>query len=192
MKYAHEFRERFSQRRVFTARDVAIYFGGKKLSSQYRSVFLHNLEKKGEIRRIKRGVYTFSFEIACVGFAYSPFYYGLQDALSVHNLWEQEANPIVITPTKARQGLHLFDGNNYIVRRISRKIFFGFSQMKQGGQFVPVSDVEKTLIDFFYFREPLSKEVVLEMRRRIKGKILEKYLRKCPKRLREIVRNALK
>jgi len=192
MKYAKEFRDKFAKRRSFNARDVALYFRQKGLSAQYRRVLLHNLVKKGGLKRIKRGVYTFSNDISCVGFAYSPFYYGLQDALSMHNLWEQEANPIVITPQKARQGMRSFLGNNYLVRRISRRMFFGFSHVRHGGQFVPVSDVEKTLIDFFYFREPLSKDALAEIKGKLDKKVLEKYLKKCPKRLRGTIRNALK
>jgi len=191
MKYAGEFREHFGKRKIFTSRDVSLYFAKLGISNGYRDVLLHNLAKKGELKKIKKGTYTFSSEITCAGFAYSPFYYGLQDALSMHNLWEQETNPIVITPQRARQGMRSFEGNNYLVRRISRSMFFGFSQVKYGGSFVPVSDVEKTLIDFFYFKEPLSKEALMEIKARMDKKVLEDYLKRCPKRLGKIVRKAI-
>ncbi|PIN82780.1 hypothetical protein COV61_04960 [Candidatus Micrarchaeota archaeon CG11_big_fil_rev_8_21_14_0_20_47_5] len=192
MKYLKEFRERFAKREVFTSRDVKMYLGEMGASDEYVNLLLHNLVKRGEIKRIKKGAYTFSDEITCVGFAYSPFYYGLQDALSVHNLWEQEANPIVITPRRVRQGMRSFEGRNYLVRRIERKMFFGFGQKKCSGRVLPVSDMEKTLIDFFYFRERLSGEVVKEMKGKVKRKVLEEYLKRCPKRIAGIVKNALR
>ena len=87
---------------------------------------MNHLTKKGEIKKITRGAYTFKEEIEVVGFAFSPFYYGLQEALSLRNLWEQEVNPVVITPRKIRQGVRKFLGNNYLIKRVNRSMFFGF------------------------------------------------------------------
>ena len=191
MKYARELREHFRGRPVFTSRDVALHFSRKKLSRGYRRLLLHNLVKNGELLQVKRGAYTFGSDISCAGFAYPPFYYGLQDALSIHGLWEQETNPIVITPRRVRQGMRSFGGRNYLVRRISRKMFFGFEQVKHSGVYLPVSDVEKTLIDFFHFRERLPQDALVEIKMRMDGKRLGEYLKRCPKRMRVKVRNAL-
>ena len=191
MKYAKGLREHFGNRAVFTSRDVALYFSQEKLGGAYRNLLLHNLIKRGELRQVKKGAYTFGNEITCVGFAYPPFYYGLQDALSMHGLWEQETNPVVITPRKVRQGLRQCGGRNYLVRRISRGMFFGFAQARHGGMSVPVSDIEKTLIDFFHFRERLEPGALGEIKKRIDRKRLDGYLEKCPRRLQAIVRGAL-
>ena len=42
-----------------------------------------------------------------------------------------------------------------------------------------VSDVEKTLIDFVYFKEPLQDEVLEEIRGRIEKNKLNEYLEQC-------------
>ena len=191
MKYAKELREHFGKRAIFTSRDVALHFSQKKLGGAYRNLLLHNLMRRGEIRQVKKGSYTFGDDIACVAFAYSPSYYGLQDALSIHGLWEQETNPVVLTSRRVRQGLRQFEGRNYLVRRISRKMFFGFAQMKHGGMFIPVSDIEKTLIDFFHFRERLGPEALGEIKKRMDRKKLDGYLKKCPRKLRITVMGAL-
>jgi predicted transcriptional regulator of viral defense system len=63
---------------------------------------MSNLIKEKKIHKITNGKYTFQEEIMCVGFAFSPFYYGLQEALSLHNLHEQETNAIIITTNKIK------------------------------------------------------------------------------------------
>ena len=180
MKYVAEMRKRFGNSPAFTIDDLKVFLGKRGISGGYLNLLVHNLLSDGEIKRISRGVYTFSEELEVVGFGFRPFYYGLQEALSLRNLWEQETNPVVITPRKVRSGMRVFEGANYRVRRIDRRMFFGFSMMRYKGFWIPVSDLEKTLIDFIYFKEPLSQEVEAEMRKKADGKILREYLKKCP------------
>jgi predicted transcriptional regulator of viral defense system len=142
---------------------------------------MNHLTKKGEIKKITRGAYTFKEEIEVVGFAFSPFYYGLQEALSLRNLWEQEVNPVVITPRKIRQGVRKFLGNNYLIKRVNRSMFFGFEMIKYYEFWIPVSDVEKTLIDFVYFKQALPKETIEEIKQQIRDEILFGYLKRVPK-----------
>jgi hypothetical protein len=59
-------------------------------------------------------------------------------------------------------------------------MFFGFEMIKYFDHWIPVSDVEKTFIDFVYFKEPLQEEVLAEIRKRIDRKKLDGYLKKCP------------
>ncbi len=166
--------------RTFTITDLRVILGKHKISKGYLNLLVHNLLAKGEIRRVSRGVYTFSDETEVVGFGFRPFYYGLQEALSLRNLWEQESNPIVITPRKVRSGVRIFNGANYVVKRIDRRMFFGFRTMKYKNFWIPVSDVEKTLIDFVYFKEHLSPEGIDEIKRRIDRKVLNRHLKRCP------------
>ncbi len=191
MKYSDEFRQHFSKTTVFSARDARLFLQSKGASGQYCRLFLHNLVAAGKLHRITKGAYSFHEEIQAVGLAYAPYYYGLQDALSLHGFWEQETNPIVITPRKIRPGVRTFLGNNYLVRRISRRMFFGFHAIKYGGFWVNVSDPEKTLIDFAYFKAPLSKEALVELRKKIDGKKLNKYLGRTPSQARRRVKQVL-
>ena len=175
---------------VFTMRDAKLFLG--KTSHNYLYLLIHNLLKTGELKRITKGVYTFHEEAQLVGFAFEPFYYGLQDALSLHNLWEQETNPIVITTRNIRSGTRNFEGSNYIVRHVNRKIFYGFDIIKYFNYWIPVSTIEKTLIDFVYYREPLSKETVNEIKRKINHEKLNEYLKRTPAKIREKVLKLLK
>lgn len=180
MKYLKEVRERFKKAPAFTITDLRVFLGRKGISREYLHLLVHNLLAKGELKRISRGNYTFRTESEVVGFGFRPFYYGLQDALSLRNLWEQETNPVVITPRKVRSGVRDFDGANYVIRRVGRSMFFGFETIKYGDFWIPVSDVEKTLIDFVYFRQPLGRETVEEIKKRLNEKRLSAYLKRCP------------
>ncbi|MBI3587571.1 hypothetical protein HY995_04955 [Candidatus Micrarchaeota archaeon] len=181
MKYSKDFKAHFSSKPAFSARDASMFLQSKGASAGYARLFLHNMAKRGELHAIARGAYTLNEEVESVGMAYSPYYYGLQEALAIHGLWEQETNPIVITPRTVRSGVRQFMGRNYLVRRIGRKMFFGFETRSYGDFWINVSDVEKTLLDFAHFREPLSKEVLAEFKRRIDQKKLSAYLKRVPK-----------
>jgi len=181
MKYIDLVRTHFRVRTIFTIKDVKRLLSQKGISLNYTYVLMNHLTKKGEIKKITRGAYTFKEEIEVVGFAFSPFYYGLQEALSLRNLWEQEVNPVVITPRKIRQGVRKFLGNNYLIKRVNRSMFFGFEMIKYYEFWIPVSDVEKTLIDFVYFKQALQKETIEEIKQQIRDEILFGYLKRVPK-----------
>ena len=176
---------------AFTSRDVSTFLGSKGASKAYENLLLHKLVREGKLFRISRGVYTFHEEVQVAGFAFQPFYYGLQDALSLRNLWEQETAPLIISPRKIRKGRRIFLGSNYSVKRISRKMFFGFETIKYGEFWIPVSNVEKTLIDFVYFRQPLQADVVREMKKSIRKDVMREYLKKVPVQIARKVRMLL-
>jgi len=188
MKYINAVREHFAFRPVFRIQDVKVLLNKQGPSDAYIYLLVHNLAKCGEIKRLTRGIYTFRKEAEVTGFAFSPFYYGLQDALSFRKLWEQETNSIVITPRRVRSGQRTIGGARTIVRRIDRRMFFGFDTIRFHDLYLPVSDVEKTLIDFLYFREPLRKDVLETMRGQIRKDVLKSYLKRTP----ECVKEALK
>ena len=181
MGYVKALREHFGNKVVFSMRDLRIFFSRQKISSAYRNLLVHNLLKKGEMVRITKGRYTFQKDSCVFGFAFSPFYYGLQEALSLRKLWGQETVPVIITAKKFRPGIREIGGSKIIIKRIGRKMFFGFDFVKQFDFELPVSDPEKTLIDFAYFRQQLDPAVLHEIKKRIDGQKLRQYLLKCPK-----------
>jgi len=188
MKYTLKFREHFSRVPTFTARDAQLFLKGLGARRGYVNLMLMNLVKKGELRKIKRGVYTFGEDPMLAGFAFSPSYHGLQDALSISDLWDQETNTVIVTPLRVRTGMKDMLGGKVMVRRIGRKMFFGFDTVRYFDYWIQVSDVEKTLIDFVYFREPLQEGVLAEIKKRIDRKKLDGYLKRCPGRVRKRVR----
>lgn len=192
MKYVNLVREHFSKQYVFSVRDLSIFLSKKRISKPYAYLLLHNLLKRNEIVRVSRGIYSFKKDPVHWGFAFSPFYYGLQEALSLRNAWEQESIPVIITPRRVRPGPREISGANILVRRIKRKAFFGFEMIKHYDSFIPVSNTEKTLIDFFYFKEPLPENALDNLLSRANKKKLHAYLQKYPARFRKTFEKAVK
>jgi len=180
MKYKKQLYDNFKKSKVFSLRDVRILFNNKNISKDYSKNLMSNLIKEKKIHKITNGKYTFQEEIMCIGFAFSPFYYGLQEALSLHNLHEQETNAIIITTNKIKPGIREIMDTNVYLRRIDKKYFFGYDFIKYYDIEIPVSDIEKTLIDLVYYKENISKDLILEIKKKIDLIKLNKYLEKYP------------
>ncbi len=182
MRHIKEFRDHFSKQPVFSINEAKIFLRKKGITPSYLHQLIHYLLKKQELRRISRGVYTFHDDVSVVGFAFKPFYYGLEDALSIHGLWEQESNPVVITIRKVRTGVRSFNGRNYIVRHIAKQMFFGYELVRYSEFWLPVATVEKTLIDFLYFRISLSNELLQAFGERVDRERLKELVLKIPEK----------
>lgn len=188
-KYLKNILEFFEKTPVVSSRDITMMV--KKSKNGYAHLLVHNLIKSGKIRKIVKGFYTIHEDPIVSVFCFKPSYIGLQDALSLHNIWDQETNVSIITSRKVRTGVRKMLGSNVLLHNIKSKYVFGFQLMKYGDLFVPVSDLEKTLIDFVYFRESLDREVLKRIKRRIDTEKLKSYLKYYPERTRDRILNIL-
>ncbi len=178
VKYIHDIRELFKESPVVTISSLKRYF--PKKNKKYLYLLIHNLLKKREIYQITKGYYTIYEDPMLAFYCFKPSYLGLQDALSIHNLWEQETIPIIITTRKVRQGIRSIQGMNVLIKRINKHYFFGFDYVKQGDFHVPVSDIEKTFIDLLYFKQNIEKEVLNALKKKIARTKLKQYLKPYP------------
>lgn len=158
---------------------------------EYAKQLIRNLLLKGRISRLAKGIYTSQKNPEFAVLCFKPAYLGLQDALSFHDLWEQETIPVIITSRKVRMGIRKIMGMNVMVKGINSKYLFGFDYLPQEKSHLPYSDIEKTLIDFVYFKKKLNKDVLKEISKRINKKKLETYLKSYPKRTKKIIDNLL-
>ena len=170
-------REFVARTPIFTARDVAAIVG----YSGYALLMLHNLAGRGEVHRVARGLYSRLDDPVLAVFAFAPAYLGLQEALSMRGGWEQETNVVLVTSGKAAPGEREVLGGRVIVHRVAPKYFFGFDHVPYGDFDVPVSDLEKTLIDLVYFREPPGEDVFGELLEKADREVLDGYLARYPK-----------
>ncbi len=192
-KYIDAIRENFNSNEfpVFTITDMRVFLNGKGISPRYLKLLINHLIKTKEIKRISKGAYTFHDDIALVGFAYKPFYYGMEDALSYRNVWTQATNPIVMTTRGIREGLRKFQGGNYIVKRVKVRLFFGFDFIRHYGMWIPVSDLEKTLIDLIYYRHGIRDDALELLMKGINKRKLNEYLSHYSKNFRKKVNSYL-
>ncbi len=194
MKYIEYVREHFNDPGfpVFRFSDLRTALKSRKISDTYLKRLINYMTANGEIKRITKGAYTLHDEITVVGFAFQPFYYGLENALTIRKLWEQGTNPIVVTPKLVRVGVRKFGGSNYVVQRICRRLFFGYELVKYYDFWIPVSDAEKTLLDFIYFKHYLRGDVLEELKHKIKMEKVAAYLENYPKKFEKELLKTLK
>ena len=180
MKYSKDFELIFNSfdYTVFTIDDVKLALKEKNISYPYLRLMLHNLIKSGTVKRITNGVYTFHNDMAVIGFAFRPFYYGLENALSFLGISQQVTNDIIITTRNIRTGTRNFYGRNYRIVKIPKNLLFGYNTIKYGNFWIPVSDLEKTLIDMLYFKVQIRAELYKTISKNLDTKKLHKYLKR--------------
>ena len=189
IKYIQDIRKFFRESPVIDINSLKKFISKK--DKKYIYLLISNLLKKKEISRITKGYYTIYDDASLIVFCFKPSYLGLQNALSFHNLWEQETNPVVITTNNIRSGLRKVFGRNTLLKRIPGKYMFGYEYYKYPLEdrdiYIPYSDIEKTFIDMVYFRQPLDEEVINNFKEKIDKKKLLNYLKKYPLKIRNRV-----
>jgi predicted transcriptional regulator of viral defense system len=190
-KYQKDIRELFKKSPVVSFDSIERIVKNKTNANQYTKQLVRNLILKGKIKKIGKGYYTSHDETSLAVFYFKPAYLGLQDALSHHNLWEQETITVIITPRKVRQGIRRIMGTNILVRRIEKKYFFGIGYGKEP-LYLPYSDIEKTFIDMVYFKQKISEEAKENLVKSINKKKLNSYLKIYPGSFRKKVLGHLK
>ena len=187
MMQTDRIREYAKRTPVFDAKSVIRLVG----DASYAYLLLNHLAKRGEIRRLTKGYYTTREDPSLLVYCLKPAYLGLQDAMSFHNLWEQETVPVIITIRKIRAGLRNVLGSNVKLRRISREHFFGYDYFKRDDILLPVSDIEKTFIDMVYFKE-IREDMLSGFHGRIDRKRILEYLKKYDKKFASKVLSMMK
>ena len=157
----------------------------QKKVKQYQKQLIRNSILKGKLKALAKGYYTAYDNPSLSVFCFKPGYLGLQDALSFHNLWEQETIPIIITSRKVRSGIRKIMGMNVLLRRIDKKYMFGVDYFQDGNFCFPYSDIEKTFIDMVYFKEELSREALKNLSRKLNKKKLNNYLKHYPESIKK-------
>jgi len=189
IKYIDKVRKFFEESPIVSINSLKKFLGKNK---KYIYLLINHLIKRGEIKRLTDGFYSLYDDPSLAVFCFKPAYLGLQNALSIYNLWEQETIPVIITTRKIRTGIRQISGINVLIRRIKKEYFFGFEYIKYGDFYLPVSDIEKTFIDMIHFKQDIDKETLKNFKKRINKPKLKIYLKKYPKRIRERILNKLK
>lgn len=160
--------------------------------STYVYLLLNKMVAQGKLHRLTRGMYSLTDDPTLAVFCFKPAYLGLQEALGIHNLWEQETNAVILTTKTVREGPRLVSGSTVLLKRIPPQLFFGIEYQQYWDFYLPVSDVEKTFLDLIYFRQHIDKELLHQFRRRINRKTLKKYLAYYDPALRKEVQRFIK
>lgn len=180
--YQEQVAELFRKSPVVDYKSIGRIVKSRSNSEQYAKQLIRNLVLSKKIKRLAKGDYTVYNDTSLAVFCFKG-YLGLQDALSIYNLWEQETIPVIITAKKVRQGIRKIMGSNVLIRRLDKKYLFGFDYIKHENFYLPYSDIEKTFIDLIYFRQKINQETLENIKGKINRVKLEKYLKVYPKRI---------
>lgn len=183
-KYVKDIERLLQKSAVISYRSIEKIIKEKKDVRQYAKQLVRNFIRQGKLFPLTKGWYASHEDSSLAVFCFQPAYLGLQDALSHHNLWEQETIPVIITTKKVRQGLRKVFGSNILIRRIDPKYFFGITYSEDTPA-LPYSDVEKTFLDFMYFHEIVSPEIKQAIMKKIDRKKLKAYTQPYPPLIRK-------
>ena len=191
-KYRKEIEALLAKSPVVHISSIAAIIEQKKRVRQYVKRCINVLLAAGKIKQLSKGWYTTRDDPSLAVFCFQPAYLGLQDALSMHNLWEQETIPIIVTVKKVRQGIRSILGKNVLIRRIKKEYYFGLTYIQHESVALPYTDVEKTLIDLVYFHQPISKVTLKTMKKKIDLKKLAIYIKNYPRTFQKKLNNLLR
>jgi len=181
IKYINDIRDFFKKNIIVDINSLKRFIQKERRGEKYVHQIVHNMIEKREIKRITSGYYSIYDDPIISVFCFKPSYIGLQSALSIHDLWEQETIPVILTTRKIRQGVRDVAGSNIILHRISSRYFFGIEYKKEGDIHIPVSDLEKTFIDMLYFKQKIGSDLLKEFKKRMDKEKLKKYAKRYHK-----------
>jgi len=148
-----EFREALKVFPVFSNADI------QKLDPRFDRRRLVEWQQKNYIQKIRNGYYCFSKEERGEGnlfylsnMIYKPSYISLETALSYYNLIPEGV--YLFTGVSTRKTI-MFETplGNYKYHKIKKELFFGYKLVKIGEYNVKLAEIEKTILDLFYFRK---------------------------------------
>jgi len=170
-------------RKYFNRRDKPVFSYSElrmlDIPRNYIKVLLHHMVRRGEIVRIRRGWYSFHRDPIIFIFTLPPntAYYGLGFAAHIYDVWDQVPNPEILTyiaPRKIRVGTYIVLNTPIIIRKISRKMFYGYGLIRYGEWNIPISTPEKILIDMVYYNYPFIDEIIPNLLEKIDIKRIKK------------------
>ena len=151
-----EFQNLLSPYHVFSLKDVL------KIDPDFHRIQMDRWEKKGYLRKIRRGFYCFSMQDADQNFLfftankiYAPSYVSLEIALKYYGFIPEEIFQVTSVSTRKTTNFATPIGNfNY--RRIKQSLFWGYRLVDFGRQKLLMADPEKAILDYLYIHSALK------------------------------------
>lgn len=151
-----EFQNQLSEYYVFSLKDIL------KVLPDFKRIQLDRWEKKGYLKKIKRGFYCFSSEEVTSDFLfytankiYAPSYVSLEMALKFYGLIPEEIFQITSVGTKKIASFET-DIGNFNYRHIKPSLYYGYRLVDFGKQKILIAEPEKAVLDYLYVHPNLK------------------------------------
>lgn len=151
-----ELRKRIIDYPLFTFNDILKWF--PDVNPKTLEVQIHQWKKRGEIEKIKKGLYWFKEKeiedkFYLVEKLYFPSYVSLESALNYYGIIPDIPQMVTsVTPLITRKYKTPF--GTFLFRHLKKDYFFGFRTVKSKKEknfFYNIATPEKALLDFLYF-----------------------------------------
>lgn len=157
MRYL-EFKSNLEKFTVFSISDI------RKIDPSFYRPRLNEWQKKGYIKKIRRGFYTFSdieFNeqrlFLTANRLYSPSYISLEMALSNYGLIPEGVYSVTSISTRKTR---VFDTalGRFSYRNVRPGLFFGYFLAGVDDKEYKIAEIEKAVLDYFYLNPKMSDE----------------------------------
>jgi len=151
-----EFREQLKDFIIFSLDDI------KKIEPSFHRQRLNEWQKKGYIKKVIKKYYVFSdFEIderslfIIANKIFDPSYVSMESALSYYNLIPEGVYSVIsITSRKTYVFKSSLAQFNY--RKIRPELMFGYGLVQYRNHAFKMAEIEKALLDYFYFNPKIK------------------------------------
>lgn len=153
-----ELREKLKDFAVFTLPDI------RKIEPNFYPARLNEWQKKGHIKKLRRGYYLFSdatlnekalFLIA--NKLYSPSYVSFEMALSHYGLIPEGVYLVTSASTKKTANFKTLI-SEFSYHRVKPSLFFGYGLEQYQGQGYKIAEMEKALLDYLYINSHIATD----------------------------------
>lgn len=137
---------------IFTAEQA-----GRILGSSHVNISLSRWEKRGEISRLKRGLYVVANkpvdEQVIANYLYQPSYVSMETVLNQAGIIP-DVSSVVTSVVTGKPRKFDTEMGNFAYSKVSRELFFGYELVNdvKSGQLMKVARPEKALLDYMYVR----------------------------------------
>lgn len=151
-----DFQNRFSIYHIFSLQDV------RKVCGDFSYRQLDRWERKGYLKKLKRGFYCFGHQDIDQNFLfytankiYAPSYVSLEMALKHYGLIPEEIFQITSVGTKKTTKFETSVGN-FSYNQIKPSLFFAYQLLDFGQQKILIAEPEKAVLDYLYIHPKLN------------------------------------
>jgi predicted transcriptional regulator of viral defense system len=156
--FYHPLKDRLKDYVVFSLSDI------RKIDPKFYSPRLNDWQKKGYIKKMRRGYYMFADEkineetlFLMANRLYQPSYVSFEMALHYYGLIPEGVYTVTSATSKKTQTFETPLGH-FSYRKIKPSLFFGYKLEQIKGQTYKIAEIEKTVLDYLYLNPQMATD----------------------------------
>ena len=175
---------------IFYTYQVERLFGNE--SKNLINTQLSRMVKRGDLTRLKRGVYRLAEidvdELVLAGWLYKPSYISLESVLQMAGVIPEVVAQVTSVTTVTSKEIKTGEGV-FLYSKIARELFFGYEKVRddKSGLYYNVAEPEKALLDWIYIRKIKSLRSNRVDGGGLDKKKLKSYAKIYPKWVRKVI-----